>query len=300
MPPSTNQPESATGSGAPVEARRAPVAIPMDSLTKIAEGREAEIFAWKDGRVLRLLRRPDARPQAERELAAMQAARAAGVRVPEADAVVERDGRPGIVLERIEGKDYLSILERQPWRIAEAGRRLGEVHAQLHGVRAPASLHPLRPRVRVWLAESDLVPTDVKSRALTALDALEDGDAICHGDYHPANLIVTKGGPVVIDWTNVTRGDPNADVARTLLLLRLGEPPPGTPTFVRALARVGRRIVLWAYLRAYGKARPLDLAQVERWELPVVAIRLAEGIESERRALLRLARRSMEGSATPS
>ena len=38
-------------------------------LRKIAEGREAEIFAWEDGTVLRLLRNPDGQRQLEWEVA---------------------------------------------------------------------------------------------------------------------------------------------------------------------------------------------------------------------------------------
>jgi aminoglycoside phosphotransferase (APT) family kinase protein len=41
-------------------------------------------------------------------------------------------------------------------------------------------------------------------------------------------LATGMGSPVVIDWGDATRGDPLADVARTELLHRLGEPPPGT------------------------------------------------------------------------
>src|SRR3546814_7594415 len=67
--------------------------------------------------------------------------------------------------------------------------------------------------------------TGVQTCALPILDALPDGDRLCHGDYHPGNVIETAGGPVVIDWPAVTRGHPDADYARTLLLLRLGEPP---------------------------------------------------------------------------
>ena len=37
----------------------------MTDLEKIAEGREAEIFAWQDGSVLRLMRSADARQAVE-------------------------------------------------------------------------------------------------------------------------------------------------------------------------------------------------------------------------------------------
>ena len=59
--------------------------------------------------------------------------------------------------------------------------------------------------------------------------SLPDGDRLSHGDFHPANILMDGDEPVIIDWSNVTRGDPAADVARTLVILESGEPPPGTP-----------------------------------------------------------------------
>src|SRR5262249_24371676 len=55
---------------------------------------------------------------------------------------------------------------------------------------------------------------------LRVLETLPDADALCHGDYHPDNVLLSARGPLVIDWENAALGDPLADVARTLLLFR--------------------------------------------------------------------------------
>ena len=57
-----------------------------------------------------------------------------------------------------------------------------------------------------------------------------DGDCLCHADLHPGNVLLGRGGPVVIDWTGVTKGDAMADVAWTRLLLRTGWPRASRPT----------------------------------------------------------------------
>jgi len=101
---------------------------------------------------------------------------------------------------------------------------------------------------------------------------------------------------VLIDWTNATRGDPMADVARTRMMLRLGEAPPGTSFALRALARVGRSLLVTLYLRSYRRARPLDMDAVKRWEMPVAAARLSEGIEEEVPRLLALLEHAARGS----
>jgi aminoglycoside phosphotransferase (APT) family kinase protein len=235
--------------------------------------------------VLRLARDPARAPFVEREAVALAAARRAGAPVP---AVYERlslNGRPGAVIDRLDGTDLLTKLGHRPLSVWSVGRTLGQLHARLHRIRAPDELPALRDEVRSRLG-SELVPPNVREPALARLDELPDGEQLCHGDFHPANLLPTPAGYAVIDWTNGARGHPAADVARTRLLLVGGEVPADAPRTVRRLDAVGRRLLLAAYLRAYRKELPLDLALVERWGPVCAAARLAEGIEGERAAML--------------
>lgn len=240
---------------------------------RIGAGREAEIFAWGNGTVLRLARDPRATRMIEREAAALAAAHAAGAPVPAVYERVTVDGRPGVVLERIDGPDLLARLRRRPWTFFAVAWTLGRRHAALHAVTAPAGLPALRDELRYRLG-SRLVPPDVRAGALERLRGLPGGDRLLHGDFHPANLLRTPQGEVVVDWTNAARGDPHADVARTLLLLH--GVPPGW-----------RRAAAFAYLRAYG---PLDRGLVARWRPVWAAARLSEDVHEERAYLLREAR----------
>jgi aminoglycoside phosphotransferase (APT) family kinase protein len=261
-------------------------------LRKIAEGREAEMFAWEPGTILRLMRDPQGQQRLQREAAAMKAASDRGIRVPAVHGLTMVEGRPGLVMERIDGPDLLTLMSRRPWMVFRAGRICGEVHARLHAVGAPTRIHALRETLRQWIGSSDQVPERLAEFALELLEGLPDGDALCHGDFHPANILMADGTPVVIDWTNAARGDAAADVARSLVLFRIGEPPPWYPATARYLHGIGSRIVTSGYLRAYRRARPLDMSAVERWEAAHAAARLvAEPIPEEEQALRRLLER---------
>jgi Ser/Thr protein kinase RdoA (MazF antagonist) len=120
------------------------------------------------------------------------------------------------------------------------------------------------------------------------LDELPDGDRICHGDFHPGNVIFASSGPVLIDWANATRGDAAADLARTVLLLRVGAIPGDLSSLARAADRLGRDFFRRRWVRSYQHARPIDLRQVRRWETVCAAARLAEGITEEFGPLLAL------------
>jgi aminoglycoside phosphotransferase (APT) family kinase protein len=124
------------------------------------------------------------------------------------------------------------------------------------------------------------------------IDALPDGDRLCHGDFHPANVLLTASGPVVIDWVDATRGHPLADVARTLVILRLGRPQIRVPRLVIAAVRYA---LVGVYQRRYASRSPVDWAEVRRWLAVVAAARLCEGVPGERERLLTLVRAALRG-----
>ena len=250
-------------------------------LRKVAEGREAEMFAWEDGSILRLMREPGAEQRNQGQAAAMEAARSRGVRVPAVLGATTVMGRPGLIMERIDGPDLLTLIGRRPWAVFRVARICGEVHARLHEVRAPSVIPPAKDTLKQRIGSSGQLPQHLSEFARETLDGLPDGDRLCHGDFHPGNILMAGDEPVLIDWTNARRGDPMADVGRTRVMLRLGEAPPGTSFALRALARVGRNLLLSQYLRSYRRLRPLDMDAVKRWEIPIAAARLSEGIEEE-------------------
>lgn len=262
--------------------------IRVGELKRIGGGREAEVFEWGHGLVLRLARDPSRGAFVEREAQALKAAHRAGAPVPAVHGRVVADGRPGMVMDRLDGVDLLVRMGSRPWLVWSVARTLGNLHALLHEVTAPHELPPLREEIGRRLG-SELVPAEVREAALALLERLPDGDSLCHGDFHPANLLPGPDGYCVVDWTNGSRGDPAADVARTRLLLSGGEVPPDAPMLVRRLDGIGRRLVMAGYLRSYRRVRALDLALVHRWEPVCAAARLAEGIEGERAKLLRSA-----------
>jgi len=254
---------------------------------RLGRGRTAEVFVWGDDRALKLFF--DWAPAAwvEAEAARTRAAHAAGLAAPAVEGVVEVDGRRGIVFERVEGPTLLNRIAAQPWRLAWAARRLAELQAQMHAVPAPdfpSQREELERKIRSLPDEA----ATVKERALAALAQLPDGDSLCHGDFHPDNVVLTARGPIVIDWAATVRGHPLADAARTSLLLQVGAVPPGTPG--RWLIEAGRALFHRLYLRRYLQLRRAARTQLEVWRLPIAAARLEEGIPEERAWLLALVR----------
>ncbi|MEK5640576.1 MULTISPECIES: phosphotransferase [Paenibacillus] len=121
---------------------------------------------------------------------------------------------------------------------------------------------------------------------------------MCHGDFHPDNIILGEK-EWVIDWMTGMRGNPAGDVARTLVLLQMGTMPDGTPDeAVKKFARMREELVK-EYTRQYFGGGSLSQTDVDAWRLPVAAARLTEWIpEAEKANLLALVREALDGSVT--
>ena len=100
------------------------------------------------------------------------------------------------------------------------------------------------------------------------------GDQLCHGDFHPGNIMVTDRGPVIIDWMTASRGTGCGDVARTAIILEAATPPEGTP--MRWLLEWIRKRFLATYFKTYFQVRPLDRDSFAAWRAIMAANFLAD------------------------
>ena len=71
------------------------------------------------------------------------------------------------------------------------------------------------------IAATKLLDERRKQHMLGSIADMPDGDRLCHGDFHPMNILGEASQPVIIDWSDARRGDPAADVCRTYLLMKL-------------------------------------------------------------------------------
>jgi Ser/Thr protein kinase RdoA (MazF antagonist) len=253
----------------------------------LAVGRTAEIYPWGENQVLKLFRAGLPEGMAEKEAESGRIVAEARVGAPPVGDVVTVDGRRGIVYGRLDGESMLQRIKRRPWRYAELARKLGRLHARMHRVERP-QLPPVREYLRRDIEWTGELTPQLRAAVLARLDTLPEGRAVCHGDFHPDNVILTRTGPVIIDWMTAGHGNPDADVARTVLMLRQGEPLDAN-ALQRKLIGLLRQQLLAGYLRAYRAVRPCADENIEAWLPVIAAARLSEGIATEREQLIALA-----------
>ncbi|MEV4637106.1 phosphotransferase [Actinoplanes sp. NPDC049548] len=146
----------------------------------IASGREADVYALDDTRVLRRYREPtDVTGEAD----AMRYLAGLGYPVP---AVHEASGAD-MVLERLDGPTMAGAVGSGDLTPAQAAAELAGLLRRLH------ELPP-------W-------------------PGAPAGSCLVHLDLHPENVLLTSRGPVVIDWRNTRPGEADLDTALSALIL---------------------------------------------------------------------------------
>jgi aminoglycoside phosphotransferase (APT) family kinase protein len=151
---------------------------------------------------------------------------------------------------------------------------LADLAVRLHRLDTGPLEKELRSRTE-WPVDVEDLITDIAA----ASDALDDRtladcinkvlvarprdvqSVICHGDFHPLNVIVGDAGATVVDWTAARLGPPAFDVAFTALLL--AHPPIKVgPALQHPLDLAGR----WLARRFVAHYR--KQARAAGWELP--------------------------------
>jgi len=152
----------------------------------LASGRDGDIFELSDELVLRKTR--DGRSLAG-EARILEHVHALGLPVPRVHEL--RAGDTELVMERIHGPTMVQAFARKPWKLRSHAHVLAEMHRLVHALDGPT-----------WLRQ---LP--------------DDGDRLVHLDIHPLNVIYGPEGPVLIDWTNASRGCAETDLAHTWLII---------------------------------------------------------------------------------
>ena len=248
----------------------------------LARGRTADVCEWDEGHVLKLFHDWFSLEDIEYETKIARAVHASGVKSPAVGELVQVDGRNGLIYERANGISMLEVFQRAPWKVFRLGKTLAALHVQMHDCVFEADVPDQRGRLQRKIKRADALPASLKAALLESLQSLPEGDRVCHGDFHPANVLMNENDSTIIDWIDAARGNPLADVARTSIIL-LGAANSETQNFI---LKILINTFHSAYLREYFRLRPNGKDEYQRW-LPIVAgARLNENIPELERWLL--------------
>lgn len=251
---------------------------------KLGQGRQAEVFEYGDRKALKLFYPGTPLHVVEHERNVSRVINEFDLPTARTYELVQYQGRDGIVYERVEGPTLLKVLLADASKMAWVGELSAELHAQMHACRSdrlPSQKDSLERRIR-----SAQIEEAIRDKALHALGALPESNEVCHGDFHPDNVLLSPRGPVILDWVNATRGNRMADFVFSALILKVAEVPDFIPN--ADLFNHGRAELFKAYTKTYLQHYSASMQEIVPWIFPVTVARLGDQIPSERSRLLKL------------
>jgi aminoglycoside phosphotransferase (APT) family kinase protein len=231
---------------------------------------------WSQPLVLRILPTPDRLADAHREAAIQDRVADLGYPAPRILHVFapgELTDRPAQVMQRAPGALLLDDLLRRPWTARRLVRRLAELQVRLHALPTddlPDTDDLLDRRLRLPRNVASDGAHPELGRALDQIEALaprlrDAPRSICHGDFHPLNVLSDGGSATVIDWTDAGLGDRHGDLARTLLLFDMAAIAATNPAERVVLAGVGP-VLGRIHRRGYAATTSIDDRRLRLWE----------------------------------
>jgi aminoglycoside phosphotransferase (APT) family kinase protein len=234
----------------------------------LGSGNVADVYAF-GALALKLYKPNAAKASAFREAANLALVDGLGLPVPKVHRVELFSDRWGVVLDRVADSGSAWPVEaRNMWSHAASMSRL---HASIHTC-SGYGLPPLKERLGTKIDKYNIILPALRSRLLERLATLPAGDRVCHGDFHPGNVMGSRTRPMVIDWLDACSGHPTADMCRTYLLLY-----PQFPDLAEA------------YIKAYHRETGYQRDAILDWLPVVAAARLAENVQGQQSILMRIA-----------
>jgi len=241
---------------------------------------------WSGALILRIMRRGTSGARVRREAAAHAALDKGGFPVPRV-LLAEPDpallGSPFLIMQRLPGETMWSAAAKARSMAPLLGvpRRLAEIHAELHRV----SGELLRESAHTFAVDLATMGVDARVEDVgrridrAGLGGLSEGarwlarnrpapaqaEVICHGDFHPHNIMVERGRlSGVIDWADVTLAEPTYDIAGLRVIALYAD--LGVPRWARGPTNMARRLMVRRYMSVYRSAAPLDTRNLPYYE----------------------------------
>ncbi|KQX35531.1 hypothetical protein ASD04_12085 [Devosia sp. Root436] len=238
----------------------------------LGSGKEAEVYRQGD-HVLKLSRAGASKAAAFREAANLAIVEALGLPAPAPLGVVQRGDRWGVLMTMAPGESFGAVMLRQVELVPDYLGAMAGLHARI--LSQPGTWQTsLSARLSSNIGRAPGLGEGERKRLLDALRERPGGGRLCHGDFHPWNILGSPHQAIVVDWLDACSGPPEADICRSYVLMK-----PRVPQLAEA------------YLAACEARGLTSRRDVLAWSPFVAAARLAEGVMDDRDELMEMARR---------
>ncbi|MTI69198.1 MAG: aminoglycoside phosphotransferase family protein [Firmicutes bacterium] len=250
----------------------------------IAIGRTAKVYKWEDEKVIKLFNKDIKKESIEKEYKITKKLYENNITNVKVFDLIEYENKTGIIFKNLKAKPMTKEILYKPWKLKKLAFKLAETHNSILkyvDIKLPRTKEILKGEI----LNSNYLPSSIKDKIIKHLEDLQIGNRICHGDFHPENILISNKEFIVIDWMTASMGNPLADVARTSLILKYGKLPDNN-FFKNINLEIIRNILYKNYINHYMNISRVNLDEIKEWEIVLAATRLSENISEKEKELL--------------
>ncbi|MES5938789.1 MULTISPECIES: phosphotransferase [unclassified Bacillus cereus group] len=235
----------------------------------IAKGNTAEIYLY-DTKVVKLFNEYLPDTESINEAKKQKYAYLCGLSVPNVFEVTKIKNRQAIIMEYVKGDSIGDLLLNN---LNEAEHYINicvNEQKKIHAIRVNTDeMESMRKRLERQIKSVHKLDEKQKGNILNKLHSIKFEPRLCHGDFHPFNLILNNKNVNIIDWVDASSGDFRADVFRTYLLYSQSS---------LELAEM--------YLHIYCSRTGLSRDEVFQWALIIITARFSEKVNPQNEVYL--------------
>lgn len=253
----------------------------------LGKGITAEVYNYNKDKVLKLFYNSINKDFIKFEVEISKAIYKLGIPSPKVYDLLEKDDRQGIIFQYIEGKTMLKIMENKIWEMIPLIKKMVKLQFNIHKY-TMNELPSVEEKFMKAIQNQANILGDREKIILDYFEKMPKEYKLCHGDFHPDNIIVRGNEMIAIDWTNAYIGNPLSDIARTCILCTTPFMPYGTPRIIILFAKIFKRVFYQIYIKEVTKSGKVRLKDINDWILPMAAARLNEKIPGEEKWLIKI------------
>ncbi|HDR6311594.1 TPA: aminoglycoside phosphotransferase family protein [Bacillus cereus] len=235
----------------------------------IAKGNTAEIYLY-DTKVVKLFNEYLPDTESMNEAKKQKYAYSCGLSVPNVFEVKKIHNRQAIIMEYVKGDSIGDLLLNS---LNEAEYYINicvNEQKKIHAIRVNTDeMEAMGERLERQIKSVHKLDEKQKESILDKLHSIKFEPRLCHGDFHPFNLILSEKNVSIIDWVDACSGDIRADVFRTYLL------------YAQSYIELAEM-----YLQIYCSNTNLTRDEIFQWAPIMIAARFSEKVSPQNEVYL--------------
>lgn len=245
-------------------------------MTGLLSMKEFSRLEMGDGTMLMHLPKGTTRIEAEEMSEWIKLVRDNGIHAPFVQGIIQKGEDMALKMDQPSGPSYTQWMSQSPSHWIKMISLLAHEAHEMHMHKLP-DLPSIKGSMLGRIKSDTTLPEGTRERVLAALKKSSDADNVLNWNFIPSLVIVTMDEPMPLRWDQVCRGPFLADVARSIILLRL----------------LNEDVLAENYGVEYLKICGRTPEELDTWIGIVAADKLADGIVEERDRLCSMVNRSL-------